>query len=514
MDFDFPDYVGETDETKFIIGLDLGDNMSSVSFFNFNTQKPEQIDLSGGYGKAGVPTVVQYINDSNEWVFGEYALLNKPLSNSVTFQNIIANLGKNAVYNIGGENRTHSFILSLFIKYILEAVNNINPNAEIIGIVISVSVRMTEQAEKEFRDAVLMSGYNKVFIGLINSEQALMYKFLCDLGDEFIKKSESESILLLDFGSSEIRAVVYELSYNHDKINLISVLQTFNESLGIRAVEKSLSETFSEYFKEETQIFEISESDKKNLEVFTYQHKDVIFKNKNPNGIKLYFNFCYPPFKKSVTNSEIESIINIYKEKFVSFLKNICDNNLSIHRIICGGGGFEMLWALSGVKAFFPNSSVTVYKNPKGVISEGACLIASNTLGLFKGIDFFVADKFSIGYDIGFIVSESKEKKKFFTVVEKNSFEKQTENRRKVFLKGDGEKNIVIEFFKRSDSGEIFIAEKKELSTNVGRKGFINCFEIIFKYSDKSSVDVTVEDLGFGNFFPKTGEIYKFNIKL
>ena len=132
-------YNGEFDETKFFIGLDLGNSDSALSFFDFNGNRVEQLDISGGYGKSSMPTVVQYIKDTDEWVFGEYALMNKPLSNSVTFDNLISGLGKKNCYTIDKKVMSHSFILSLYIKEILGNEKNINPKEEIIGIAFSVS---------------------------------------------------------------------------------------------------------------------------------------------------------------------------------------------------------------------------------------------------------------------------------------------------------------------------------------------------------------------------------------
>lgn len=66
---------GGADENKFILGLDLGSSSSSIAFFNTITEEPELIDLSGGYGKPSMPSVIQYIPETREWVFGEYAIL-------------------------------------------------------------------------------------------------------------------------------------------------------------------------------------------------------------------------------------------------------------------------------------------------------------------------------------------------------------------------------------------------------------------------------------------------------
>ena len=56
------------DESHFVLGLDLGDAMSTIAYFDPLHKAPEVIDISGGYGKASVPTVMQFAPETKEWI--------------------------------------------------------------------------------------------------------------------------------------------------------------------------------------------------------------------------------------------------------------------------------------------------------------------------------------------------------------------------------------------------------------------------------------------------------------
>ena len=54
------------DETKFILGIDIGTKSTKVAIWNVNRKVAELIDMSGGYGNPSIPTVMQYIPENRE----------------------------------------------------------------------------------------------------------------------------------------------------------------------------------------------------------------------------------------------------------------------------------------------------------------------------------------------------------------------------------------------------------------------------------------------------------------
>ncbi len=494
-------YNGVFDETKFIIGIDIGNNDSALSFFDFNTNKVEQLDISGGYGKASVPTVVQYIKDTEEWVFGEYALMNKPLSDSVTFDNLILGLGKKNRYTVGKNVVSHSYILSLFIKELLENVKNINPNAEIVGIAASVSY-LNEEAEREFLEAFSEAGYLDKLIGLFSARECVLNKYC------FEEEKIPSKVIVLDFGSREIRGGFFSLFENNGDIvvNLNNIF--FENNIGTAKIEKKLYNVFEEYFKENTGETDISDIHKMQLEAFTYQYKDLIFKSKR--GIKLYFNFIYPPFQKSVEKEDIESITQEFNVSFYNFLDKIFQNShldkndcIDIDKVLCCSGGFEMFWIKQAIVDIFGNNRSVIYKNPKNILSQGACIIAVKHFGAVDAKKLIFLENSICTNDIGLIFCEKNGDGKFVPFIEKGAFLwRKFESKNVIVNEVYGSPSLDI--FKKDSEGNLIIIDRIILDDLPKRPKGTNCLNVLFEYIEHNKILVKVEDMGFGDFFAKT----------
>jgi len=496
-------YEGNFDETKFIIGLDLGNSDTALSFFDFNTKKVEQLDISGGYGKASIPTVVQYINDTEEWVFGEYALMNKPLSDSVTFDNLILGLGKKNCYTIGKRVLTHSFILSLFIKEVIGNIKNINPNADIIGIAVSVSY-LNEDAQDEFLRAFLEAGYYDKLIGFFSEKECILNKYCFD------EEKIPSKIVTLDFGSREIRGGFYNFFESEDEIavNVISALGEKNIATSV--IEKKLYDIFEGYFKENIGESDISELHKLQLEAFVYQYKNLLFKSKN--GIKLYFNFVYPPFQKTIEKEEIENITLEYKGVLYKFIEDIFEKagegkterkGFAINKVVCCGGGFEMNWIRQAVIDIFGESRCVIYKNPKNISSQGACLIAVKYFNEVKSKKIVFSENMALTQDIGLIFCDKNNEGRFVPFIERNSFWWQKFKSKSVII-NEVDEVPFLNIFRKDKEGNLIIVGRVILDDLPKRPKGTNCFDILFEFIDYNKLNIRIKDLGFGDFFEKT----------
>jgi len=161
-------------EVYYIIGLDIGNDSSCMAFYNLSERVPETIDLSGGYGKPSVPTVMQYISETKEWVFGEYAILNRGVGTEVTMSALMERLGRFDYIDVDGKAMSVANVLALFVKELLSNVKNINPKAEIVGIVAAVPAYFSEQAHEEFERVFKLAGYEKELIGFVPDRECVL----------------------------------------------------------------------------------------------------------------------------------------------------------------------------------------------------------------------------------------------------------------------------------------------------------------------------------------------------
>ncbi|MBR1442356.1 MAG: hypothetical protein IJ583_02355 [Firmicutes bacterium] len=321
-------------EADFIVGIDLGNATSSVSYYDHKQRMPEVLDISGGYGKASVPTAVQYLQDSGEWICGDYALLNTDRDNAVMCTDLIKGLGNNQCFIINQGAVTLSFVLGVFIRELIGGIKNVNPNVKIRGIVVSVSREMNDDAVNELMLAFKEAGYDK-FVLKISSQSECMINTLL-----YEKKEDIKNILLLDFSDEGLRSRAYRINRN-DGINAECIYNEMNIQVSTKKIENDVYKMFCELYKQDN---ELDNRAKDLLEGFTFEHKDLIFQ-KMRTGCRIYFNFAYPPIRKNLTSEMIKAVIAPTEEKISEITDNVFSRINGFDAVILSGGGFENTWS-------------------------------------------------------------------------------------------------------------------------------------------------------------------------
>lgn len=488
----------KNDESKFIIGLDLGNSMACLSYYDFNLNKPQLLDISGGYSRASVPLVVQYVPENDEWIFGEYALLNRPMGNEITFKNIIANMGLGLNYNIGKKNVSLCYVLSLFIKEIIGSIKNINPKAEICGIAASISPYIMDKAKEEIKKAFFMAGFGDLFLGFRDERQCALNYYI-----QNNKIEKNDKILILDYGERSFRSNLFSLNEIDDKINAECVLSLYDEKSGAGEINKELEKLFKAYYLEGCQKNELSEEEKIEMNIFSYEHKDLFLQRDNKNGIKLYYNFCYPPIKKAVKKEEIQDFILPFKERIEKFLKTYENEACSILTV---GGGFDSLWIKKILADIFKGKEIFQYGKEIG--AEGACVIACGEMQLledFKNIEIF--DNQQIKSEIGVLADDEK----FIPLSEKNTFWWQEQKEKSFIIDNSEDNNYKLDIYKKNDN-EVSKVTEIDLSAFKSDKIKAKRIQLQVKYDSCEDVFIEICDLGFGEIEKSSG--FKESFKL
>ncbi|MDR1533147.1 MAG: DUF5716 family protein [Clostridiales bacterium] len=487
-------------ESHFMLGIDLGNATSSIAFYDCLRGAPELIDISGGYGKPSVPTVMQYIPETKEWVFGEYAVLNKGLGRDVTLRYLIEKLGRKEYIDVGSRAVSNVNILSIYLKELIGSIKNINPKAEIVGIVASVPAYMGEDAKEELMWAFKAAGYEKEMISFISDRECVFNRFFFD------RESAGERLLLLDFGSRELRGGLYETQGGKGTLRCAASL--FDYGLGAKKLEDALFAMFTDAYRENFSLkADLPSQTKDQIYSFMYQHKDMLFQKKIAHKpVRLYFNFTYPPFQKSINAKDMEQIIAPFKAGFSSFVNAVIERGGGrgrIDTVLCVGGGFEMLWAKDAITGLFPESGVYFFKNAKGVIAEGAALAAAAALGVTDGAGFIIEDLNQMKFDIGIQVRK-EHKERFVPIIERNSFWWQERAPQFLMLNTDTAGAAVIGLYRRDENGETALLKDLALrGLPLRPRGTLR---MKLRASMRRFDELTLQmcDDGFGDFFPKT----------
>ena len=493
-------------ESYYIIGLDLGNDSSGIAFYNMAEGAPEVIDLSGGYGKPSMPTVVQYIAETKEWVFGEYAVLNNAAGTEVTLSALMERLGHFDEIEIAGRTLSLAGILALFIKELLGNVKNINPRAEIVGIVATAPAYFSAHARDEMHRAFELAGYGKELIALVPDRECVLARHYHNL------PNKAERALLLDFGARELRGGLYNITPTAGGIQATSMSSLFTGDISAAAVNNAVADFFHIFMREAAaKEMPISASLMEQLQdhvaTFSYQHRDMLFqKGIRTKPVKVYFNFMYPPFQGVVTDRQVKSLVQPFTEHFDAFVqavfaKSIGEGPLSpgdVDVVLCAGGGFEMLWAKEAVSGLFTHAAVDFYKNPKMVACEGAAIVAAQKLGIAgAGVPLTLEDKHQLAWDIG--ISDGKN---FLPLAQQGAFWWQDHAPKLILINQAVDGDVELGLCRRTASGTLTHIGSMQLRGLPARPKGTTRIEVGLNFENNAEAVVTVKDMGFGEMFP------------
>ena len=495
-----------SNENKFIVGIDLGNLTSTVSYFDFNQMNIDVVDVSGGYSKVSVPTVVSYNIDTQDWIFGEYAILNKGFGNEIIIENIVENLGKDLTYTVKDKNITLTLALSKFLLFLIENIKNINPNANIEGIVLSTS----SYAKNEYiEEAFKLANIDHLLLKIANDKECILKSYFYEndiLGNK---------IIIIDYSNRQLRASIYEIE-EEGKIKCIKTF--FNENIGQQRLYNITKNLITKKFLQETGKIDLTEYEKNNIDSFVYQQFDIIFQRQTLSDIKLYYNFFYPPFQKVITKQELFDIISFFENEINIFFNDLFNNvdikESEIKNVILSGGGMEIDFIHKFIKSRF-NLEKNFKGKSKRFISDGACIIACQQLGVLSKDKMYIEDLDQVKYNIGIFIEEN-EKEKFEPFIFKGSFIWQKFNK-KVFSLTD-DKNIEIKIaleensnFKNIEKININLDEYSQFNNrNIKTIRFL----IYMEFKNSKELIFNIEDFGFGEIYPKTDFKQQFIINI
>ena len=478
--------LNNLEEHEFILGIDIGDSTSSIAFFDSKKNSPQVLDISGGYGKSTMSTAFQFINETGDWIFGEYALLNHNDNNpSVSYP--ITNALKGGLTN-----------LSVFVEQFINHIISTHPKAIPIAIVVAVPYNIQKEDElksafNKFKDIIMFVPY---------SQAVFAYKY-------FKKSPINETVLLLDYGARAFRASLFKIDKTIKQLSYYE-----NVSLGINSLNSTLIDYFTNIYKvhfNKTEK-ELTSNETLNLRNFIYQNKDQIFIKQN-KALKLYMNFCLPPLLCTLSEIDQKNIISPYKKELTNTLNSVLSSwevdASDIETVLLTGGGFEMAWVKDLIENIFPDSNIDKYKNPKAVASLGACIIGAQKLKLVS--ESIVLEYIKpLGYDIGLYATIGKEKV-FVPIIKKEAYPgyKHTCN---IIVSQNTNNPFTIDLLKKTTDGELSLISVFDIDP-IQRPPLTTVLSVSLTLTSDNLI-AYIEDKGFGQLFPKTNFNRQYKINL
>ena len=418
-------------EDYYILGIDLGTTNSIISYWDIINEKPEPIDISNGFGKIPMPSVVQYRKDDEgegEWVIGEEAFRSMKIYPETTIRSIKRKMGTNETVEIDGKEYLPEEISAKILTELVEHCKSLNPKAEIAGLVVSVPYDFDDAAKKATMKACELAGISEKLICLIEEPKAaaLAYNFRHQL-------NQDEKIMVFDFGGGTLDITLFNVLEKDDKHIKLQVISEGGKAYhgGDNVDEYILNKCFD--FIEEKANQKREDLSPENMVELICRARESKERLSGVKAFRIPFTFCIPPFVEQMTREDLENIINPFIEEtrklVLKALREVYTGALTpddIDRVLLECGSSQMPWVKDMLIGIFNNESkIYTSERPALDISLGATYYAAMKMGLLSSPDI-ESEKMSIEFevtvphDIGLEI-ENNGTKSFYTMIRRGT---------------------------------------------------------------------------------------------
>ncbi|MCL2703204.1 MAG: Hsp70 family protein [Defluviitaleaceae bacterium] len=429
---------GNLPEEWYILGIDLGTTNSVISYWDNHGRQPVPVDISNGFGKIPLPSVVQFrAGEANlaahssgapgEWVIGEEAYRSFKLYPETTVRSVKRKMGTDERIKLGSKDYLPEEISALILKELAGHVQNLNPKAEIAGLVVSVPYDFDDASKKATMRAVELAGLGDKLICLIEEPKAaaLAYNFRREL-------SADERILVFDFGGGTLDITLFHVTEKtEEKLTLQVISEGGEASHGGDIIDELLTERCYGYIQHKTGV-EASDIAPENQAELITRAREAKERLSGVKSFRIPFTFCIPPFVEQITREDFEALAGNFIEKTrkltLKTLREAYTGAISadmVDRVLLEGGSSQMPWVKNMLIGIFNDENkIYVSERPALDISLGATYYAAMKMGLLQNPDM-QTDRYNVEFlvtvphDIGIELDGAK--KSFFPMIRRGT---------------------------------------------------------------------------------------------
>lgn len=514
---------GNLEEDTYILGIDLGTTNSVISYWNSRMKRPEPIDVSNGFGKMPLPSVVQYRKEEGcqeEWVVGEEALQTVKIYPETTIRSIKRKMGSRDKVRLGNKDYYPEEISAMILRELVGQVSAMNPKMALAGVVVSVPYDFDDAAKKATIKACQMAGLSDSLICLIEEPKAaaLAYNFRHDL-------DVGEKVLVFDFGGGTLDITAFHVEQKDAQAIHMKVICEGGEAYhGGDNVDHLIYQQLLSYLEEKTgvdleSITKEGAADLASRATEAKERLSGVLKHRIP------FTFCIPPFVQPFTRDMLEELLQPMmvktKQLVLEALKSGYEGPIessAITRVLLEGGASKMPWVKTMLVEIFGDEEIIyVSEQPALDISIGATYYAAMKLGLLEHKDIHTLDRrvsfeTPVPHDIGFEVAY-KDEMKFYPMIRRGTPYPLARKTMVFTLSGDSDQDMttlsmrILERLKQDD-----LAKDCQLVGDVKVEGLPQRpkgktrIQVTLSIDERGgTVEGSVKDLGYGSDFEASG---------
>lgn len=510
-------------EDWYVLGIDLGTTNTVVCYWNSRNHQPEPIDLSSGFGKIPMPSVVQYRQETGmdeEWVVGVEALETAKLYPKTTVMSVKRHMGSDHRMDMGEHMLGPSEVSAKILSAVLDHVGQLNPKMVLAGVVVSVPYDFDDAARKATYDACRLAGLSDSLICLIEEPKAaaLAYNYRHDF-------NEDEKVLVFDFGGGTLDITIFQVAKKEAEAIYLKVISEGGEAYhGGDNIDQLVYEHLLDIGKKKANIDEDQMTPEHLIEL-SLRSKETKERLSGVMKYRIPFTFTMPPFVHPLDREAFEQLIQPFIQKTKALVMEALKDGYngpidpgSVSRVLLEGGSSQMPWVKTMLSEIFSeDTTIYVSEQPALDIAKGATYYAAMKMGLLNHPELVTSHgdvhfEVPVPHDIGFEILRGH-KRLFYPMIRRGTPYPLAKKSHIFTLKGEDVSDMasvdltILERIKKEDDlGRCRLIGEVSIEGLPERPAGETKLEVTLSIDEKAGTVVGhVKDMGYGNMHETSG---------
>lgn len=210
-------FFSSSDEKRFVLGYDLGDKVSQISYLSSDADMPETLSVLAGAELYNIPTVLCKRKDVNQWYYGKEAVRHIDDGNAIPVYDLLSAARDGKPVKVLDSEYDPIALLTLFVKRSLSLLSmelSLDRVEAIMFTTKSLDHRMVQVLNAV--TAALELKTSNIFY---QSHEESFYNYMLYQPDELMR----HCVIACDYDMDTLG--VYEMNLNHNTTPVVSTIE-------------------------------------------------------------------------------------------------------------------------------------------------------------------------------------------------------------------------------------------------------------------------------------------------
>ncbi len=209
---------GNSDSKRFVLGYDLGEKVSQISYLASDADMPETLSVLAGSELYNIPTILCKRKDVNQWFYGKEAVHHIEDNDGVPVKNLIAAAKDGSPVMVGDSEYDPVALLTLFVKRSLTLLSMELSLDDVDAVMFTV--RCLDNRMVQVLNAVTAALELKNAQIFYQSHEESFYNYMLYQPEELTH----HTIIACDYDFDDVS--VYEMSLNYKTKPIVATIET------------------------------------------------------------------------------------------------------------------------------------------------------------------------------------------------------------------------------------------------------------------------------------------------